>query len=83
MLLEQGKASVVGKGAAYFFSLQSHPEKCLPGTPLTMRGISAYRLPAGADSHFDFASWKGTGGSSFTVDVINGKMTRSDQPVEH
>jgi cyanophycinase len=82
VLLEQGKATVVGKGAAYFFTLRSRPEKCVPGDPLTVRGISVYRLPAGVDSHFDFASWKGTGGSDFSVDVVDGKMTRSDQPAQ-
>jgi cyanophycinase len=82
VLLDRGKASVVGKGAAYFFTLGSRPEKCVPGQPLTARDIRVYRLPAGADSHFDFTSWKGAGGASFRVDVIDGKMARSDQPTQ-
>ncbi len=80
VLLERGMASVVGKGAAYFFTLRSRPEKCVSGQPLTVRNISVYRLPAGADSHFDFSSWKGAGGASFSIDVIDGKMIRSDPP---
>jgi cyanophycinase len=82
VLLERGNATVSGKGAAYFFTLRSPPEKCLPGHPLTVRGIAVYRLPAGVDSHFDFTSWKGTGGSPFSVDVIDGQMIRSDQPTQ-
>jgi cyanophycinase len=82
VLVETGRASVVGKGAAYFFTLRNRPEKCVPGSPLTVRGVSVYRLPASADSHFDFTSWLGTGGSSFSVDVIDGKMIRSDQAAQ-
>ena len=31
VLVEKGKASVVGKGAAYFFTLRNRPEKCVLG----------------------------------------------------
>ncbi len=74
-----GKAIVAGKGSAYFLELSREPEACAAGKPLTVRGISAYRLGAGAESKFDLKSWSGAGGSSFTIDVVNGKLTRSDQ----
>ena len=74
-----GKATVVGKNAAYFMTLNHRPEKCVAGQPLTVRDLQVYKLPAGVDAKFDLKSWTGTGGSSFKVDVIGGKMTRSDQ----
>lgn len=74
-----GKAIVAGEGSAYFLELSHQPEECAPGKPLTVRGISAYKLGAGPESKFDLKSWSGSGGSTFTVDVVNGKLTRSDQ----
>ena len=74
-----GKAIVAGKGSAYFLELSRRPEGCAPGKPLTTRGINAYKLGAGAESKFDLKSWSGAGGSSFTIDVVDGKLTRSDQ----
>jgi cyanophycinase len=74
-----GTATVVGKNAAYFVTLNHRPERCLPGEPLTVRDIDVYRLPAGAASKFDLKSWSGTNGSSFKVNVIDGKMSRTDQ----
>ncbi len=74
-----GKATVSGEGSAYFFTLDHRPEVCRPGKPLTVRGIAAYKLPGGDASRFDLKSWTGSGGSSFTVNVIDGKMTRTDE----
>jgi cyanophycinase len=74
-----GKAIVAGKGSAYFLELSRQPEGCAPGKPLTTRGINAYKLGAAAESKFDLKSWRGAGGSSFTIDVVDGKLTQSDQ----
>jgi cyanophycinase len=74
-----GKAIVAGKGSAYFLELSHQPEGCVPGKPLTVRGISAYKLGAGPESKFDLKSWSGAGGSKFSIDVVNGNLTRSDQ----
>ncbi|MGH9684013.1 MAG: cyanophycinase [Candidatus Acidiferrales bacterium] len=74
-----GKATVSGKGSAYFFTLDHRPELCAPGKPLTVRRITAYKLPGGDASKFDLKSWTGSGGSNFTVDVIDGKMTQTGQ----
>ena len=74
-----GKSIVAGKGSAYFLELSHEPEECAPGKPLTVRGISAYKLGAGAKSNFDLKSWSGAGGSTFTIDVADGKLARSDQ----
>jgi len=72
-----GKASVVGKNAAYFMTLDHAPELCAAGKPLTVHHIKVLKLPAG--SRFDLKSWTATGGTTFEVNVVAGKMTRSDQ----
>jgi cyanophycinase len=73
-----GKGTVVGGGrGAYFLQVKSAPEVCRPNTPLTIHGISAYRAPAGA--HFDFKSWTGDGGESYTISVENG-VVRTTRP---
>ena len=66
-----GQSTVVGSGrGAYFLQVKSAPEVCRPDTPLTIRNISAYRAPRGA--HFDFKSWTGQGGESYSISVEKG-----------
>jgi len=74
VLLEaDGKAVVVGSGkGAYFLHVTSPPEVCKRNAPLTIRNISAYRVPAGA--HFDLKSWTGDGGKSYLISVDNGAV---------
>jgi cyanophycinase len=68
-----GKGTVVGSGhGAYFLQVKSAPEVCRPNTPLTIRDISVYRAPTGA--HFDFKSWTGVGGESYSISVENGMV---------
>lgn len=78
LLAPDGNATVAGKGAAYFFELAHQPEECEPGKPLTVRNVSAYKLPAGPASKFDIKAWRGDGGSKFTVEVVNGVITQRD-----
>jgi cyanophycinase len=70
-----GQARVTGKGSAYFLELAHQPEECAPGKALTVLNLTAYQLHAGADSRFDLKTWKGAGGSSLTVEVVDGTMT--------
>jgi cyanophycinase len=66
-----GKSRVVGSGrGAYFLQVKSAPEVCRPNTPLTVHDISVYRAPTGA--HFDFKSWTGQGGESYSISVEKG-----------
>jgi cyanophycinase len=68
-----GKGTVVGSGrGAYFLQIKSAPEVCRPNTPLTIHNISVYRAPR--DAHFDFRSWTGVGGESYTISVENGAI---------
>jgi cyanophycinase len=78
-----GNASVVGKGSAYFLELGHAPEQCATGKPLTVRDVAAYKVDAAngaAQSPFDLKSWSGRGGTAFTIDITDGKLSRSDQP---
>jgi cyanophycinase len=73
-----GQARVVGKNSAYFMTLDHRPEVCADGKPLTLRHVKVLKLSAG--DKFDLKTWTGTGGAAFEVNVVDGKITRSDQP---
>src|SRR6204780_3201828 len=73
-----GHARVVGKNSAYFMTLDHRPEVCADGKPLTMRHVKVLKLSAG--DKFDLKTWTSTGGTAFEVNVVEGKMTRTDQP---
>ena len=73
-----GKGIVVGSGkGVYYFSPTNAPEVCKPNTPLTFRSIAVYRVPAGG--HFDLTSWKGEGGTAYSLSVVDGRI-ESTQP---
>ena len=48
---------------------------CQPGTPLTYRNISVYRIGPGGS--FDLDTWRGTGGIAYTLSVEAGTLTSS------
>jgi len=79
MVEADGKATIAGKGAAYFLALEHQPEECEPGKPLNVTRMSGYKLAASPDAKFDLKSWSGSGGSTFSINVENGTMKRSDQ----
>lgn len=64
------EASVVGSRAAYFLSVNEPPRVCQPGVPLTFHNISVYRVRSGGQ--FDLATWKGSGGDSYSLSVDAG-----------
>ena len=72
-----GHARVVGKNSAYFMTLDHRPEICVDGKPLTVRHVKVLKLKPG--DTFDLKSWTGSGGTTFEVNVVEGKMTRTDQ----
>jgi cyanophycinase len=76
----EGKARVAGKGAAYFLTLDHLPDECAFGKPLTVRHVKVIKVQAAPDAKFDLTSWRATGGDQFEVNVISGKIARSDQP---
>jgi cyanophycinase len=73
-----GHARVVGKNSVYFMTLDHRPELCADGKPLTMRHVKVLKLSAG--DKFDLKTWIATGGTAFEVNVVDGKITRTDQP---
>jgi cyanophycinase len=73
-----GHARVVGKNSAYFMTLDHRPEVCVDGKPLTLRHVKVLKL--GAGDTFELRTWTASGGSSFEANVVDGKMTTTDQP---
>jgi cyanophycinase-like exopeptidase len=68
-----GKATVIGNGkGAYFLRPTELPKVCQPDTPLTLRNVGVYRVPAGG--HFDLTSWTGAGGAAYSLSVVQGKV---------
>ncbi len=69
---ENGAATLIGKGAAYFFRPTQKPEVCQAGKPLTFRGIEVYKI--GREGKFDIKTWTGTGGTSYVLSAVDGKL---------
>ncbi|MGE5379094.1 MAG: cyanophycinase [Bacteroidota bacterium] len=72
-----GNATVVGAGSVYFLQTPGVPEVCQAKTALTFHSVSVYRVPV--DGTFNFAQWKGAGGTAYTLNVDSGTIT-STQP---
>jgi cyanophycinase len=70
-----GHAKVLGKGAAYFMTLDHQPEACTYKRPLTVHRIKIQKVDAGPDAVFDFKSWTSPTGVRMEANVIEGKMT--------
>ncbi len=75
---EDGDATVFGQGAVYFLETQGAPEVCQKNTPLTFENVSVYRI-SGDDGHFDLASWRGHGGTAYSLSAVEGALG-STQP---
>jgi cyanophycinase-like exopeptidase len=68
-----GKGTVVGRGkGAYFLRPTTAPEVCEKGAPLTLRGVSIYRVKTGG--HFNLTTWTGDGGTAYSLSVERGKI---------
>ena len=70
-----GSARVVGKGPAYFMETTQKPEVCRTGTPLTLHGVSTFRIQPGGT--FDVAAWKAEGATPYVLAVDSGKVSSS------
>lgn len=78
VLLEpDGAARLSGPGNAYFIRAAQMPEVCEPGKPLSIHGISVYRI--GAKGKFDVKTWRGEAGVAYTLSVEQG-VVHSTQP---
>ena len=71
-----GKVKVEGEGVVYFIRANHPAATCKAGAPLTFRGISVYRVPAGGA--FDLREWTSRGGAAYQLNVEAG-VIRSTQ----
>lgn len=75
LLVDDGIASKVGIGSAYFLQTISVPEVCKPKTPLTYRNIGVQRLSGNAT--FSMRNWAGNGGgtTNYAISAVNGVLS--------
>jgi cyanophycinase len=78
LVVDNGVASRLGIGAAYFMQPTSAPLICARRKPLTLRNVNVERLGAGGGS-FDIGRWVGTGTVRYDVSAEGGQLT-STQP---
>jgi cyanophycinase len=68
-----GMGTVVGRGkGAYFLRRTRRPKVCRVGQPLTFLKISVCKIPAGG--RFSVTSWRGDGGTAYSLSVEQGKI---------
>ncbi|WP_119155296.1 cyanophycinase [Caldimonas tepidiphila] len=67
LLIDNGVATRVGKGSAYFLRPALAPQVCELGKPLTFRNVQVERLSAGGS--FDLRTWAGSDGATAGYDV--------------
>jgi cyanophycinase len=78
LLVENGQATRVGVGSAYFLQTLGLPQVCAPKTPLTYRNIGVQRL-SGAGT-FDLNNWAGYGSTvNYSISAVKGVL-QSSQP---
>ena len=79
LLVENGNATRVGNGSAYFLNTVGVPEVCKPKTPLTYRNIGVQRLTGGGS--FSLTNWASYGNSTvnYNISAIKGVLS-STQP---
>ena len=70
LLEPNGSIAVAGEGPAYFLRVSGRPELCRPGSPLTLRRVSVYRVKQGG--RFDVKTWTGAGGEAYELSVEAG-----------
>jgi hypothetical protein len=63
----------------YFLRTNGPPEVCAPGTPLTYRNVSVYRIGPGGT--FDIPHWLGANGTAYTLTAEQGVLTSSNGSV--
>jgi cyanophycinase len=79
LLVDNGVATRVGVGSAYFLQQVTVPEVCKPKTPLTYRNVRTQRLSGGAS--FDLRNWANYDGGTvnYSVSAVKGVLS-STQP---
>jgi cyanophycinase len=78
LVVDNGVATRLGSGAAYFVQPTTGPVICAKRKPLTFRNVNVERLGAGGGS-FDLGRWTGSGTVRYGVSAESGQLT-SSQP---
>lgn len=76
VLVEDGRARIVGKGNAYFLQAHGRAEQLAPGKPLTFSAVTVYRLHKG--ERFNIFDWTGKG-KTYTLSAQSGKITSTQE----
>lgn len=72
--VDNGVASLLGIGNAYFLRTPGMPEVCQSKTPLTFRNLPVQRL-SGSSGRFDIKNWSGNGTTSYELNAVEGVLT--------
>jgi cyanophycinase len=78
LVVDNGVATRLGSGAAYFVQPTAAPVVCARRKPLTFRNVNVERLGPGGGS-FDIGRWAGNGTVRYDVSAEGGQLT-STQP---
>ncbi len=70
-----GHAKVLGQGAAYFMTLDHHPEICEWRKPLGVQNVNILKVQAAPNATFDFNSWTSPSAIALVANVSNGKLS--------
>ena len=68
-----GNGLVVGSSTVYFLQAPGAPQVCQSGVPLTYQNVAVYRI--NANGSFVLPTWKGKGGTSYTVSANSGVLS--------
>ncbi|MEO8129864.1 MAG: glycerophosphodiester phosphodiesterase family protein [Bryobacteraceae bacterium] len=75
LLESDGSATISGEGSAYFLRAGKAPAICAAGRKVTFEDVTVYRVAAGGT--FNFRSWSGQGGESYTLSIRAGILFSS------
>ena len=78
LVVDNGIATRLGNGAAYFLQPTAAPVVCVRRKPLTLRNVNVDRL-AGSSGSFDLGRWVGSGTVRYDLSAEGGQLT-STQP---
>jgi cyanophycinase len=73
-----GHAKVLGKGAAYFMTLDHQADVCAYKKALTVHNVKILKVHAGSTAAFDFNSWTSSTGIPMEANIVDGKMMLTD-----
>jgi len=73
-VVDNGIATRLGSGAAYFLQPSAKPVVCVRRKPLTLRNVNVDKL-SGSGGSFDLGSWVGSGTVRYDLSAEGGQLT--------